>query len=111
MLPSRHGHRVVDDVGGRQPWLNIGVTSSGAKLREAFTAVERDHWRIFVACHSRNLGQLVGKVTVNSTAVELVILESERHMIHQPGVESVVPIYSYHRGAFERCTAIADGCG
>src|SRR3954465_3107907 len=59
VLASCHGHSVVDDVGGRQPRLNIRITGSRAELREV--VAERYHRRIFVARYAWNLWQLVGE--------------------------------------------------
>src|SRR6185369_42931 len=89
VLPSGHGNGVVNDVCRCQPGLNVGVTCSGAKLREPFAAVERNNRRILVACHSRNLRQLVSRVAINSTAIKFVVLEAKRYVIHQCWAESV----------------------
>src|SRR4051812_6965888 len=72
VLPSSHGHSVVDDVGGCEPRLNLGITCSRAELREVVT--ERYHRRIFMAGDTWDLRQLAGEGAIDSSTIEFVIL-------------------------------------
>src|SRR5581483_6141104 len=84
------------------------ISGSSSECFEAVT--ENNLRRILVACDAGNLGQLVGKRAVDTSAIELIVLETECQMIHQPSVESVISIDPQYRCTFERCSAIADDC-
>src|SRR5207237_10319205 len=80
VLSPGHGYCVINDVGRRQPRLNVWIAGSCA---ECFEAIAEGYLRrILMACNSRNLRQLVRKLTVNSAAIELVILKTKCNVIH-----------------------------
>ena len=106
MFSPRHGQGVVNDVCRRQPRLNVWITCSGAKCRKA--VAEEYLWRILVAGHAGNLGQLISKITVDPATIELVILKTKGQVIHQLGTEGMIPVDSPQRGPFEGCATITD---
>ena len=92
MLAPRHRQRVIGDPCGREPWLGIGIARSGAESLKL--TVEAYSRRVFVARHSSDLGKLVGKLSVDTAAISLVILKAESRVVDGVGIEGVVPVHS-----------------
>ena len=60
MLSPGHGYRIIEDVGGCKPRLDLGIALTRTVLIEdgrlRVMVAEAYHWWVLVACNSGDLG-------------------------------------------------------